>query len=162
MSSIADRLTALGYTLSAFPARPGPLRMVVVHGGLAWVSGQPPARDGEIACHGTVGVDVTVEEARAAAALCAVTALGALDAELDDIDDIERIVKLTGFVRCREGFTAQSKIIDGASELLESVIGTGCGHARSAIGVSSLPGGMAVEVELVVALRTAERTTESC
>jgi enamine deaminase RidA (YjgF/YER057c/UK114 family) len=152
MSTPESRLSELGHELAAFPARPGPLEMVVVHDGLAWVSGQPPARDGKITCTGTVGVDVTIDEARAAAELCIVNALGALSVALGSLSRVERIIKVVGFVSCAPGFAQQSQVINAASDLLVGVFGDAGKHARSAIGVSSLPANMAVEIELVVAI----------
>ncbi|MTD57588.1 RidA family protein [Amycolatopsis pithecellobii] len=153
MSTPEAKLAGLGHELAAFPARPGPLEMVVVHGGLAWVSGQPPAKDGKIVYKGPVGAAVSIEDARSAAQLCVVNALGALSAALGSLSTVERIVKVVGFVSCEPGFSRQSDVINAASDLLVGVFGDAGKHARSAIGVASLPADMSVEIELVAAVR---------
>jgi enamine deaminase RidA (YjgF/YER057c/UK114 family) len=132
-----------------------PLRPVLVEGGLAYVSGQPPARDGKIQYLGNVGEAVSVDDGYLAAQLCALNILGALERELGSLDRIDRIVKVVGFVSCAAGFTEQSKVINGASDLFVQLFGERGRHARSAIGVAALPAGMAVEVEAVVGLRPA-------
>lgn len=138
------------------PLPPGPLAAVVVHAGSAWVSGQPPSHDGEILFAGRIGDDdgvLSVEDGYRAARLCTSNCLAALRAELGSLDRIARIIKVTGFVQAASGFAGHSKVVNGASELLVEVFGEEQGrHARSAVGMSSLPGNMAVEVEMVVAL----------
>jgi enamine deaminase RidA (YjgF/YER057c/UK114 family) len=149
-----EKLAELGLELHAFAVPDtSPLRPVVVDGRQAFVSGQPPARDGKIQYFGTVGEDVSVDDAQLAAQLCALNILGALKQELGELDRIERIVKVVGFVCCAPGFREQSKVINGASDLFVELYGANGRHARSAIGVPALPGGMAVEIEAVVALR---------
>ena len=132
-----------------------PLRPVAIDGRRAYVSGQPPAADGSIQRFGRVGEDVTVEEGVLAARQCALNILGALKAELGELGRIEQVVKLVGLVCCAPGFTEQSKVVNGASDLFVSLFGASGRHARTALGVTALPGGMAVEVEAIVALRDA-------
>lgn len=147
------RLAELGIELAAHPLPPGPLAAVVVEGDRAWVSGQPPSVGGKILHTGQVSTAVTIEDGHAAARLCATNCLAALQAELGSLDRIDRVVKVVGFVQAPPGFAGHSKVVNGASELLVEVFGAERGrHARSAIGVASLPGDMAVEVEMVVAL----------
>ena len=148
-----ERLEELGLELHAFPVPEGsPLRPVVVDGRTAYVSGQPPAKDGKIQYFGRVGEDVTVEDGYLAARQCALNILGALKAELGELDRIERIVKLVCLVACNPGFTEQSKVVNGASELFVSLFGDAGRHARTTLGVPALPGGMAVEIEAIVSL----------
>lgn len=151
-----ERLAELQLEVHAFtvPAT-SPLQAVVVDGDHVYVSGQPPARDGKIQYSGSVGSDISVSDAYLAAQLCALNILGALKQELDELDRIERIVKVVGFVSCAPGFTEHAKVINGASDLFVELFGANGRHARSAIGVPALPGGMAVEVEAVVRLRAA-------
>lgn len=153
-ASAEARVQELGLELVAHPLPPGALLAVVEHGGLAWVSGQPPSRDGKIVYTGLVGDGgLSVEDGFDAARLCVTNALAALRAKLGSLDRVDRVVKLVGFVQSSAGFALQSRVINGASELLVDVFGPDAGaHARSAIGVASLPGNMAVEVELVVAI----------
>ena len=152
----AEKLAELGLETHAFAVpETSPLKAVHVEGDVAYVSGQPPARDGKIQYFGTVGEDVSVEDGYLAAQLCALNILGALEQELGGLDRIERIAKVVGFVSCAAGFKDQSKVINGASDLFVQLFGPEGRHARSAIGVASLPAGMAVEVEAVVGLRPA-------
>jgi enamine deaminase RidA (YjgF/YER057c/UK114 family) len=149
-----ERLDELGLELHAFSVPAGsPLRPVVVDGRRAYVSGQPPARDGKIQYFGHVGEAVTVEDGYLAARQCALNILGALKAELGELERIDRIVKLVGLVACAPGFTEQSRVVNGASELFVSLFGDAGRHARTALGVAALPGGMAVEIEAIVSLR---------
>jgi enamine deaminase RidA (YjgF/YER057c/UK114 family) len=149
-----QRLAELGLELHAFSVPEGsPLRAVVVDGRHAYVSGQPPAKDGKIQYFGRVGEDVTVEDAYLAARQCALNILGALKQELGELERIDQVVKLLGLVACSPGFTDQSKVVNGASELFVSLFGDAGRHARTALGVAALPGGMAVEVEAIVSLR---------
>jgi enamine deaminase RidA (YjgF/YER057c/UK114 family) len=154
--TVNEKLAELGLEVHAFavPAT-SPLRPVLVEGDLAYVSGQPPARDGQIQYRGNVGENVSVEDGYEAAKLCALNILGALEQELGSLDRVDRIVKLVGFVSCAAGFTQQSQVINGASDLFVELLGERGRHARSAVGVAALPGGMAVEVEAVVGLRPA-------
>ena len=149
-----QRLAELGLELHAFSVPEGsPLRPVVVDGRRAYVSGQPPAKDGKIQYFGQVGEDVTVEDGYLAARQCGLNILGALKEELGELDRIERIVKVVGLVACAPGFKDQSKVVNGASELFVSLFGDAGRHARTAVGVAALPAGMAVEIEAIVSLR---------
>lgn len=150
-----ERLTELRLELHTFQIpEQSPLRAVIVEGDLAYVSGQPPARDGKIQWFGHVGDAVSVEEGHLAARQCALNILGALKQELGELNRIRRVVKLVGLVSCAPGFTQQSAVINGASELLVELFGPDGRHARTAFGVPALPGGMSVEIEAIVALRS--------
>jgi enamine deaminase RidA (YjgF/YER057c/UK114 family) len=98
---------------------------------------------------GVVGDDVTVEQARSQARFAALNLIAAID-EAVGLHAVTAIVHLRGYVRATPDFDAHPAVIDGASELLLDVFGEDCGaHARTAIGVASLPGGACVELELV-------------
>jgi enamine deaminase RidA (YjgF/YER057c/UK114 family) len=125
---------------------------VTVFGTLAFVSGQLPRQNGAVMYTGKAGADLSVEDARAAAALCAQACLDALARALDGHDRIAQIVKITGFVASSPDFTQQGAVIDGASRVLIDALGERGRHARSAIGVQQLPHGAAVEVEMIVGL----------
>jgi enamine deaminase RidA (YjgF/YER057c/UK114 family) len=145
------RLAELGIELpelAAPPFRPR-LRPILVHGGLAYLSG-----NGVFDCTGRVGEDVTVEQARDAARRTALLALRTLRDELGTLDAVDRWVKVLGFVRSAPGFADQPAVLNGFTEQIVELYGEERGIcARSAIGVSELPAGLAVEVEAVVALR---------
>ncbi|MBB5807105.1 enamine deaminase RidA (YjgF/YER057c/UK114 family) [Saccharothrix ecbatanensis] len=114
-----------------------------------YTSGQLPFVKGALAATGKVGGDISPEEAKAHARTCGLNALAAVHA-LVGIDSVVRVVKVTGFVASAEGFTGQPAVLNGASELLGEVFGEAGKHARSAVGVSELPLGAPVEVELIV------------
>jgi enamine deaminase RidA (YjgF/YER057c/UK114 family) len=126
---------------------------VVVAEGWAYTSGQIPLVDGKLAFQGKVGGPVDEKSGYEAARLCAINCLAALKAALGSLDRIERVVKVVGFVNSASGFTAQPKVINGASELLVQVFGDAGKHARSAVGVAELPLDASCEVELVVKLK---------
>ena len=119
---------------------------------MVYTSGQLPISDGELRYRGKVGADVSVEDAKAAAALCALNCLAAVH-DLVGLDSVVRVVKVTGFVASAPGFTDQPIVINGASELLGNVLGDAGVHARSAVGVAELPKDTPVEVELVAEVR---------
>ena len=125
---------------------------VVVHRGIAWVSGQLPWVDGVLAATGRVGDDVTVEQAEVAARACVLQALSVLRGALGTLDRVDRVLEVMGFVASAPGFREQPRVIDAASKLLQEVFGEAGRHARSAVGVAELPRGAAVEVRLVVAV----------
>lgn len=117
-------------------------------GDLVVVSGQVPAVDGTIAYTGKLGADITVEQGQAAARQCFVNVLVHLKAACGgDLDRVRRVVRLGGFVACTPEFTQHAAVMNGASDLAVSIFGEVGRHARSTIGVPSLPGDAAVEVE---------------
>ena len=129
---------------------------VVVEGGLAWVSGQLPWRDGALAASGRLGESVTVEQAQEAARCCVLQGLAVLRQALGgDLSRVKRVVKLVGFVASAPGFQEQPRVVDAASELLQAIMGPAGRHARSAVGVAALPRGAAIEVEFVFAVAPA-------
>jgi enamine deaminase RidA (YjgF/YER057c/UK114 family) len=127
---------------------------VVLHGDLAYVSGQLPKQDGEVRITGHVGDTVSLEVAQAAARICAVQALACLNQALGSIDRVTRIIRLSGFVASGFDFYQQPAVIDAASELMVQVFGEAGRHARSAIGVSALPRNSSVELEVIAAFRS--------
>ena len=152
--TISTRLSDLGLVLPGpFPPH-DPLDAVIVHRGRARTSGQLPRNhDGVLVNPGLLGADLTVEQGAEAARWCALNALSVLQAEFGDLDRIERVLTVLGFVACTPGFAQQPSVIDGASLLLADVFGASGRHSRSAIGVSALPRGGAVEIEVEVALK---------
>jgi enamine deaminase RidA (YjgF/YER057c/UK114 family) len=153
--TVVDRLGELGLTVPA-PAPPKgayfPSRRC---GDLLWVSGATARRDREPALRGVVGADVSVDAAREQARLAALNLLGAVDAAVG-LDAVGAVVQLRGYVRAVPEFDSHPAVVDGASRLLLDVFGERVGaHARTAIGVASLPGGACVELDLVVSLAEA-------
>ena len=117
-------------------------------GNHVYVSGQLPMADGKLLATGKVGAEISPEQAKELAARCALNGLAALDS-LVGLGKVVRIVKVVGFVASAPGFTGQPGVINGASELFAEVFGEAGRHARSAVGVSELPLGTPVEVELI-------------
>lgn len=149
--SIDARLAELGIELPEVSAPLASYVPVMVHGDLAFVSGQLPFIDGELVT-GTLGKDVELDRAIAAARACGLMILAQLRQEIGSLDPVERIVKLGGFVASTPDFTDQHKVVNGASDLMAEVFGDKGRHARAAVGVPSLPVGAAVEVDAVIAL----------
>lgn len=117
-------------------------------GNLVFVSGQVPARDGKIACTGKVSWSVSVDQGKEAARLCFINVLAQLKMACGgDLGRVRRVVRLGGFIACPSEFTQQALVMNGASDLAVAVFGEAGRHARSTIGVPSLPGDAAVEVE---------------
>ena len=152
--SIEAKLTALGLTLPAAAAPVAAYVPVVIAGDLAFVSGQVSFVDG-VLVKGRLGDDVTLEQGIAAAQGCGLMILAQLKAALGSLDRVERVVKLGAFVNCTADFTDQPKVANGASELMVAVFGEAGKHSRAAVGAPSLPLGVAVEVDAVVAIRPA-------
>jgi len=153
-TEIEARLAASGHTLPPVTAPAFKYVAVVVHGGLAFVSGQIPWRNGQVMLTGKVGAEVDIEQAQRAAEVCVLQALAQLNAELGDLSKIERILKVTGFVASASGFTQQPQVIDAASNLLVLALGDKGRHTRSAVGVAELPRGVPVEIELIAAVKS--------
>jgi enamine deaminase RidA (YjgF/YER057c/UK114 family) len=144
------RLAELGFTLPAVPAPLAAYVPAVQTGQVVYASGQLPFVDGKLAAVGKVGSEVTVETAADCARLATLNGLAAIAAELGDIDEVARVVKVVVFVASASAFTDQAQVGDGASQLLGDVFGSSGRHARSAVGVASLPLDAPVEVELIV------------
>ena len=145
---IDGRLRELGIAL---PEPAAPLANYVpftAHGDLVVVSGQVPVREGRIAYTGKLGAAVSVEEGQAAARLCLVNVLAQLRAACGgDLDRVRRVLRLGGFIAASPDFTDHARVMNGASDLAVEIFGDAGRHARSTIGVPSLPGNAAVEVE---------------
>lgn len=146
--SAEARLAELGLALPTLMAPLANYVPYAVTGGLAFVSGQVPARDGRIAYTGKVGEGVTPEQGAEAARLCFLNVLAHLKAACGgDLGRVRRVVRLGGFIAAPPGFTGHATVMNGASDLAVAVFGDAGRHARTTIGVPSLPGDAAVEVE---------------
>jgi enamine deaminase RidA (YjgF/YER057c/UK114 family) len=142
-------LKAMGIELPAMAAPAANYVPSVRTGDLLFVSGQvsisPAGR-----FVGKVGTTLTIEEGQKAARICAINILANIKASLGSLEKVARIVKVTGFVNCAPEFEDPHKVINGCSDLLTEVLGLRGKHARSAVGMASLPLGAAVEVEAIV------------
>lgn len=117
---------------------------------LLLTSGQLPLQDGKLLHTGQIGDQLTVSHGQAAARACAINVLAQAKAALGDLARIKRIVKITVFVSSTAGFVEQHLVANGASDLLVAVLGDAGKHARSAVGVASLPLNAPVEVEAII------------
>lgn len=119
-------------------------------GNLLFVSGQICQWNGERRFIGKLGGEISLAEGKEAARLCALNLLAQTKRFLDgNLDRVVRVVRLGGFVNAVPGFTEQPQVVNGASDLMVDVFGDAGRHARAAVGVGSLPGGAAVEVDAV-------------
>ncbi len=144
------RLARLGITLPAASAPVANYVNAVRSGNLLFLAGKGPRQADGTNITGKVGRDLTVEQGYAAARLVGVNQLAALKAELGDLRRVRRVVKVLGLVNCQSTFTDHPKVINGFSDLMVEVFGEAGKHARSAVGAPSLPGDIAVEVEMIV------------
>ncbi len=147
-----DRLLALGITLPAPPPPIANFVPCVQEGGLLFLSGQGPIEPDGAAHTGKVGAGVTVEEACRHARLTGINLLAVIHAALGDLGRVRRIVKLLGMVNAAPDFTQHPAVLNGCSDLFVEVFGEAGRHARSAVGFVSLPMGITVEIEAIVAV----------
>ena len=150
------RLRALGLELPEVPTQPPghaprPIVPVVVHGPLAFFSGVAP-----LELTGTIGADMSVEDGYAAARTVGLMTLRRIIDAFGTLDAVERFLKVTGYVRSAPGFSSQPEVVNGFSDVIIEVYGEDRGRcARTAIGTSELPRNIPIEVESIVALRSA-------
>ena len=119
-------------------------------GNLLYTAGKGPNRPDGSLVTGKVGKDLTIEEGYEAARLTAIQLIAVLKHELGDLSKVKRVVKVLGMVNAEGDFTQQPAVINGCSDLLVKVFGDRGKHARSAVGMGSLPSNIAVEIELIV------------
>ena len=150
MATPEERLAELGLELPPVAAPLAAYIPAVRSGSLVFTSGQLPTVDGELAVTGLVGDAVSLEQAVDCARICALNAIAAVAGLIGDLSAVRRVVKVVGFVASTPDFHSQPQVINGASELLGQVFGDAGAHARSAVGVASLPRNAPVEVEIVV------------
>jgi enamine deaminase RidA (YjgF/YER057c/UK114 family) len=153
MMTPEEKLASLGLTL---PTVPTPVANYLPYrwaGNLLYLSGQGPRRaDGSIAL-GKLGRDVTVEDGYQHARLTGLGLLAAAKLAIGELSRIEAVIKLLGMVNAEQDFGDQPKVINGCSDLLVEVLGEAGRHARSAVGMGSLPGGMSVEIEAILLIK---------
>jgi len=147
------RIKELGITLPS-PAKPmGNYVPGVRVGNLLFLSGHGPIRvEGQPLTRGRVGRDMSTEEAYKVAREVGINLLGSARAVLGSLDKVKRVVKVLGMVNAIEGFGEQPKVINGFSDLMVEVFGENGRHARSAVGMGSLPAGIPVEIEMILEL----------
>ena len=151
-SDIASRLAALGLVLPQAAAPVANYVPSVIAGGLLTISGQLPLVGGKLLATGIVGAEVSVADATEAARACFINILAQAAAALGDLGRVTRIVRLGGFIAATPDFTRHAEVMNGASDLAVGVFGERGRHARSTVGVASLPLGAPVEIEALLAV----------
>ena len=147
-----QRLQARGLALPPAPRPVASYRTHVSEGGLIYLSGQGPVTAEGRVHTGKVGRDVSIEEAYGHARLVGMNLLAVLHEVLGDLGRVKRIVKLLGMVNAAPDFDEHPLVINGCSDLFIDIFGPEDGsHARSAVGMGSLPGNITVEIEAIVA-----------
>jgi len=147
------RLKELGIALPTPPAPAANFVRAVRSGNLVFLSGHGPRKTDGSYITGKVDREVSIEQGREAARLTAVNLLASLKAEIGDLNKVQRIVKVLGMVNAGESFTEHPQVMNGFSDFIVSIFGERGKHARSAVGMASLPNGMAVEIEMVVEVK---------
>jgi enamine deaminase RidA (YjgF/YER057c/UK114 family) len=149
-SAFELRLAALGLRLPEPPKPVAAYVPAVRTGNLVFISGQLPLTAGQLMAAGPVPSQVPIDQAQEAAAQCVLNGLAILKAELHgDLRKLNRVVRIAVYVQSDDGFKEQPQVANGASELLEKLLGDIGKHARAAVGVNALPLGASVEVEFV-------------
>ncbi|VAX37390.1 RidA/YER057c/UK114 superfamily, group 1 [hydrothermal vent metagenome] len=151
--SAEERFSKLDIELPPAPKPAGVYDPAVLVGNMLYVSGHGPLLpDGTLIC-GRVGDDMTEEEGKAAARQVGLAILATLKRKLGSLDRVERVVKSLGMVNCTADFQNHPQVINGYSELLVDVFGDAGLAARSAVGMGSLPGNIAVEIEVILQIK---------
>ena len=152
MHHVEERLKELGLELPPPTSPSAEYVSAKCFGKLLFLSGQGPIRNGQPVMVGQVGGEISLEQGVEAAQLSALNALSAIKAAIGSFDRVEGVVQLRGFVNSAPGFYSQLEVMNGASKLLVAVFGEAGRHVRCALGTSSLPRNIPVELEMIVAL----------
>jgi enamine deaminase RidA (YjgF/YER057c/UK114 family) len=148
MSAIDKKLSERGITLPKVAAPVANYVPFVRTGNLLIVSGQLCFdNDGQLVAKGQLGAGVTIEQGQKAARASALNCIAVAKLALGDLDKVRRVVRLGGFINSAPGFTDAAKVMNGASDVMVEIFGDAGRHARSTVGVPSLPLDPAVEVE---------------
>lgn len=147
--NVYEKLTELDLALPKLSPRGGIYKPVKQIGNMLYVSGQGATTGGIPHIMGKVGAECDIVEGQEAARMCVMNALSTLHDYLGDLNKIKSLVKMLAFVASAPNFNMQPKVVDGASQLLKDIWGEDGVGARSAIGVSQLPGNITVEIEFI-------------
>jgi len=151
---VESKLQELGFALPNPPQPVAAYLPALQVGNLLFLSGTTCYENGKLLYTGRVGAELTLEQGYLAARQAALNLLSVIKATLGDLDQVDRVVKLNGYVNSSQDFDRQPEVINGASELLEKLFGERGRHARTSIGVSSLPAHIPVEIEMIVQVRS--------
>lgn len=149
-ADVDKKLKDLGIELFAPPKPMANYVRAVRTGNLVYLAGHGPTKADGSNIAGKLGKDMTIEQGYEAARQTGIALLSSLKGEIGDLNKVKRIVKVFGMVNCTPEFTDQPKVINGFSDLMVGVFGEKGKHARSAVGMISLPNGIAVEIEMIV------------
>lgn len=147
-----QRLQQLGLTLPALTAPRGSFDAWVLDGSTLYLSGKGWPLRADLTAVPKVGREISLEEARGHAHQVGLHLIATMQAALGELSRVRRVVKLLGMVNAAPDFMQHTEVINGCSDLLVQVFGEAGRHARSAIGVASLPRGFAVEIEAIVSV----------
>ena len=142
----------LGYTFDGEIKVGGNYSPLVQHQSTIYISGQIPRIGNEVVIQGALGTDVTLEIGQIAAKICVMRAIALLLKHLGSLDRVQKILRISVYVQSSAGFTQQSEVSDGASEVLYSIFGEAGVHSRTSVGVFQLPKNAPVEIDLIVAV----------
>lgn len=148
MSRVEEKLKALGLTLNKSKPPVGNYLGCKVAGNLLYAAGRVSDLKGK------VGRDITLEDARKAAHDTVLLILAIIKSEINDLDLLKGVIKMQGFINCDDEFLELPKVLDGASDLLVTLFGENGRHARTATGVSQLPFGRAVQLDIIFELNS--------
>jgi enamine deaminase RidA (YjgF/YER057c/UK114 family) len=148
--TVEKTLADMGITLPDSPPPAANYVSTVQTGSLLFVSGQISRSPTGEEVVGTLGAGVTLAQGQRAAEICAINILAQVKSAIGDLDRVVRVVRLNGFVNATPDFTDHPQVINGASNLIAKVLGDKGKHSRCALGVASLPFGVAVEIDAVV------------
>lgn len=149
-TDVNQKLKEQGIELFAPPKPMANYVRAVRTGNLVYLAGHGPTKADGSNITGKLGKDMTIDQGYAAARQTGIALLSSLKGEIGDLNKVKRIVKVLGMVNCTPEFTDQPKVINGFSDLMVSIFGEKGKHARSAVGMISLPTGIAVEIEMIV------------
>ena len=152
MGRIDARLDELGFTLPVPMHPPGNFELVTTHSGIAYVAGHGPIDGSRVLVQGTVGGDLTLEQAYEAARLTGLSILASLKHATGDLDRVARWIRAVGYVHAAPGFHDNTKVVNGFSDLMIELWGDAGRHARSAPGQGPSPLDVPIIVDAVVAL----------
>jgi enamine deaminase RidA (YjgF/YER057c/UK114 family) len=141
---------SLGYSFDGELVKGGNYVPLLRDGNTIYISGQVPRVDQTIVVMGSVGSEVSLNQAKIGAKVCVMRALVLLQRSLGSLDHVKGVLKMNVYVQSAQGFAQQSEVADGASDLLVEVLGPDGAHTRTSVGVFQLPRNASVEVDLIV------------
>ncbi len=147
--NIEQKVQNMGLNLPDAPDPVGNYKAILTSENVAYISGQLPLLNGELQYKGKIGINLSIEEGYKAAELCALNTLS----HIKKIKNFNKVLKIDGYINCSESFTMHAKVLDGASDLFSSVLGSKSGHVRSVLGCNSLPLDSAVEIVVTIELK---------